>query len=119
MKPRILIVDDDRDMVRTLRDILRLRGWETGAAYSGGEAIQAQRLNAYDCVLMDIKMPGVDGIAADKMLRRLFPRLPVILMTAHRVADVDIDETTSPIVPKPLDLPKLFAMLDGPASLPH
>jgi CheY-like chemotaxis protein len=117
MKPRILIVDDDRDMVRTLRDILRFRGWETGVAYSGGEAIQIQRANPYDCVLMDIKMPGVDGITADKMLRRLFPGLPIVLMTAHRVADVDIDANTSPIVAKPLDLPKLFEMLDG--ASPH
>jgi DNA-binding response OmpR family regulator len=42
MKSRILIVDDDHDMVRTLRDILRHRGWETGEAHSGNEAMEAQ-----------------------------------------------------------------------------
>ena len=110
-KPRILIVDDDREMVRTLRDIFNLRGWDTGEAYSGEEAITAQKNTPFDRVLMDIKMPGLDGIAAHKALRRLFPRLPVVLMTAHRVSDVG--ETTAHIVTKPLDLPALFAMLDG------
>ena len=110
MSRRILIVDDDRDMVRTLRDIFRLRGWDTGEAYSGDEAISAQQASAFDSVLMDIKMPGLDGIAAYKSLSRLFPKLPVVLMTAHRVADVE--HTSARVVTKPLDLPALFTMLE-------
>lgn len=111
MKRRILIVDDDRAMVRTLSDILRLRGWETGEAYSGSEAIAAQKVQPYDHVLMDVKMPGIDGVAAYKALRRLFPRLPVVLMTAHRVAD--IEESAAQVMGKPLDLPALFALLEA------
>lgn len=111
MSRRILIVDDDRDMVRTLRDIFRLRGWDTGEAYSGDEAITAQKASAYDRVLMDIKMPGLDGIAAYKSLSRLFPKLPVVLMTAHRVADVE--HTSARVVTKPLDLPALFNLLES------
>ena len=110
MSRRILIVDDDRDMVRTLCDIFRLRGWDTGEAYSGDEAINAQQTAGYDRVLMDIKMPGLDGIAAYKSLSRLFPTLPVVLMTAHRVADVE--HTSARVVTKPIDLPALFAILE-------
>jgi DNA-binding NtrC family response regulator len=111
MSRSILIVDDDRDMVRTLRDIFRLRGWDTGEAYSGDEAITAQKASAYDRVLMDIKMPGLDGVAAYKALSRLFPKLPVVLMTAHRVADVE--HTSARVVTKPLDLPALFNILES------
>ena len=110
MTRRILIVDDDRDMVRTLCDIFKLRGWDTGQAFSGDEAITAQKTGGYDRVLMDIKMPGLDGIAAHKALSRLFPKLPVVLMTAHRVADVE--HTSARIITKPIDLPALFAMLE-------
>ena len=110
MSRRILIVDDDREMVRTLCDIFKLRGWDTGEAYSGDAAINAQKAGGYDRVLMDIKMPGLDGIAAYKVLSRLFPKLPVVLMTAHRVADVE--HTSARIVTKPIDLPALFAMLE-------
>lgn len=115
MSRRILIVDDDKEMVRTLRDIFSLRGWDTGVAYSGQEAIDAQKQAPFDRVLMDVKMPGIDGVAAHKVLKRLFPKLPVVLMTAHRVADVEA--TTAKIVTKPLDLPALFTMLDQPAAL--
>ena len=111
MTRRILIVDDDRDMVRTLCDIFKLRGWDTGQAFSGDEAITAQKTGKYDRVLMDIKMPGLDGIAAYKALSRLFPKLPVVLMTAHRVADVE--HTSARVITKPIDLPALFAMLEA------
>ena len=114
MSRSILIVDDDRDMVRTLCDIFRLRGWETGEAYSGQEAIEAQKEHPFDRVLMDVKMPGVDGVSAHKVIHGLFPELPVILMTAHRVADVE--PTGAKVIAKPLDLAALFQLLDLAAS---
>ena len=120
MKSRILIVDDDPDMVTTLRDILRLRGWETGEAHSGNEAMEAQYRRPFDCVLMDIKMPGIDGVSASKVMRREFPELRVILMTAHEQTNVD---DTARIISKPLDLPALFELLesanDEPSTTMH
>ena len=74
------------------------------------KSLKAQKTGGYDRVLMDVKMPGVDGIAAYKSLSRLFPKLPVVLMTAHRVADVE--HTSARVVTKPLDLPALFSMLE-------
>jgi DNA-binding NtrC family response regulator len=115
MRPRILVVDDDREMVRTLCDILRLHGWETGEAYSGEEALELQREHEYPCVLMDIKMPGIDGISAFKAMKEAFPNCRVILMTAHGLPDVmarAAREGPYRVVPKPLDLPALLALLD-------
>lgn len=108
-------MDDDREMVKTLCDILRLHGFETAEAYSGEEAIAAQQKHPHSCVLMDIKMPGVDGIEAFKIMRETFPDLRVILMTAHSSSDAMRDavrEGAYRVVPKPLDLPALFALLE-------
>ena len=115
MKPRILVVDDDRAMVRTLCDILRMRGWEAVPAHSGEEAIETtQRADDYACVLMDIKMPGIDGISALKVMKSAAPDLRVILMSAYTTDD-DIQQALGHgvwrVIPKPIDLPALFAML--------
>jgi two-component system response regulator HydG len=66
--PKVLVVDDDRRMVRTICDILKLKGYEVESAYSGEEAVGKVKLGGLDCVLMDIKMPGVDGVESLKML---------------------------------------------------
>ena len=59
---RVLVVDDDRNMVKTLSDVLAFKGWEVGNAFSGEEAVNAAARTSYDVVLMDVKMPGMDGV---------------------------------------------------------
>ena len=115
MRPKILVVDDDREMVRTLVDILRLHGWDTAEAYSGEDALALQKEHAYPCVLMENKMPGIDGISAFKAMKSAFPSTRVILMTAHGLPDMMAQaarEGPYRVVPKPLDLPALLALLD-------
>ena len=58
-KLRILVVDDDRRMVRTICDILKVKGYEPIEAYSGEEAVVKAKEESPDCVLMDLKMPGI------------------------------------------------------------
>jgi DNA-binding NtrC family response regulator len=112
---RILVVDDDRAMVKTLCDILRLRGWEPCAAYSGKEAVAAQRQEQYSVVLMDIKMSDMDGISASKVMRTENPDIKIFLMTAHTgpysVREV-VREGSYHLVPKPIDLPSLLRLLE-------
>ena len=118
MKPSILVVDDDPAMVRTLCDIFTLQGWDVGAAYSGEEAIEKQRERPHGFVLMDIRMPGIDGIEAYKAIHRQSPSTRVILMTAHATPEAvqhAIDEGVWRVMPKPIDLPSLFRML-APAA---
>ena len=83
MSRRILIVDDDRHMVRTLTDIVRLQGWNPDGAHSGEEAVEAVRANAYQAVLMDVRMAGINGVDAFKAMKALRPEIKVILMTAY------------------------------------
>lgn len=114
MNQTILVVDDDRAMVRTLCDILRLRGWTAAAAHSGEEAVAAMRQAPCLWVLIDLKMPGMDGIEASKTIRDASPGARVILMSAHST-DKDLDRARSSgvirFLPKPIDLPSLFEML--------
>jgi two-component system response regulator HydG len=113
--PSILVVDDDRAMVRTLCDIFRHRGWEAAEAYSGEDAIAAQRKRGYPRILMDIKLAGIDGVAAARAIKAITPDAHIVLMTAHLSRDA-LDEAARAgavhVVTKPLDLPALFQLIE-------
>ena len=81
MAVRILICDDDRDIVSALNIYLRAEGWQTVCAYSGREAVQIAQTQNIQLILMDIMMPEMDGIAAMTEIRKT-SNVPVILLTA-------------------------------------
>jgi len=114
MTRTVLVVDDDRDMVRTLCGILRLHGWQSTAAYSGEEAIAAIEQRAYTAVLMDVRMPGLNGVEAFQQIRRTRPNLPVILMTAYAahelIAQAERDGVLM-VLPKPLPIARVTEAL--------
>ena len=115
MRRRILVVDDERAMVKTLTDILRLRGWEVGGAHSGTEAVAAIEREAFDAVLMDIKMPGLDGVAAFKAMKARRPGIRVVLMTAYTAQDLMEEaerEGALRVVPKPVDFAVVLPLLE-------
>jgi two-component system response regulator HydG len=115
MHRHILIVDDDRQMVRTLCDILRLRGWAADGVHSGEEAVEAVRRQPYATVLMDVKMGGMNGVEALAEMKKMRPALRVVLMTAY-TADELLAEATREgalrILAKPVAVPGLITMLE-------
>jgi DNA-binding NtrC family response regulator len=115
MHRRILIVDDDRQMVRTLCDILRLRGWEAMGVHSGEEAVEAVRRDAFATVLMDVKMGGMNGVEALAEMKRVRPALRVVLMTAYTANDLLVEATRQgalKVLAKPVAVPGLIDMLE-------
>lgn len=115
MKRRILVVDDDRAMVRTLCDVLRLQGWQANGVYSGADAIAAVEAEQYPIVLMDVKMPGMDGVAAFKTLKKVRPGIKVLLMTAYTAQDLLREaerEGVLRVLPKPVPPGPLMELLD-------
>lgn len=78
---RILVVDDDEDLVNFLARVLQGQGWETGVAHDGEEAILKVKTGRWDAMLLDIRMPRLNGLAALKLMRPHYPDLPVILVT--------------------------------------
>jgi two-component system nitrogen regulation response regulator GlnG len=81
-RQRILIVDDERDVVTGFRRVFEKDDLEIDAAYSGQEAINFLKTRRPDLVLMDLRMPGMDGLSTLKKILASDPKLLVILMTA-------------------------------------
>lgn len=112
---RILVVDDEKQMVKTLVDIIRLRGWEADGAYSGEAAVDAVRERDYAVVLMDVRMAGINGVEAFKAMKAARPGIRVILMTAYTTTEILEDaerEGALRILSKPVALTGLLEVLD-------
>jgi len=81
-RARILIVDDERDFCDILFHLLKQEGFLPTVAYSGQSAIEMMRLGMPDVVLLDFKMPGVDGMEVLKISKTIDPHIPVIMISA-------------------------------------
>jgi len=77
----ILVCDDDCDIVAALKIYLTAEGYCVHEAYSGSQAVEIVRTGAVELVLMDVMMPGMDGITATSLIRE-FSNIPVIMLTA-------------------------------------
>ena len=109
---RILVVDDDRSMAKTLVDIFKVKGYEAEAAYSGPEALEKVAAGPFDCVLTDIKMPKVNGVELYRAIKARRPDLPVVLMTAYstdKLVREGLEEGAIASLTKPLDIGLLLA----------
>lgn len=111
---KVLVVDDDRRMTKTTCDILTVKGYEAVVAYTGEEAVQIAKINDLGCVLMDIKMEGIDGVEALRMIKEIAPNLPVVLMSAFATEE-QVDEArllgAYSVMTKPIDLQAILAFL--------
>ncbi len=109
----LLVVDDEEGMRTTLVDILAEYFGRVDEAANGEEAVRKAREVAYDLVLMDVRMPVLDGLQALRIMRREAPRLHVVLMSAYadgqELAGVRGDVLA--ILYKPLDLPALLSLV--------
>jgi two-component system response regulator AtoC len=113
---RIAIVDDDDAMVETLCDVLELHGWETRRASNGEEAVEVVTSGEVDVVLMDIRMPKMNGVEALKMIKRLRPSARVVLFTASAAQELLADAErygAERVLRKPVDAHELLAVLEG------
>jgi DNA-binding NtrC family response regulator len=111
---RVLVVDDDPLMVKTLIDILRLNEWEVEQASSGLDAIAASTRKEFDAILMDVRMQGMDGVAALKAIRERRPDANVFLMTAYAANELLAEAErvgVTHILSKPVNVDSLLAML--------
>ena len=111
-KLRILVVDDDHNMAKTLVDILRVKGHEAQAAHSGPQALEKAAQGEFDCVLSDVKMPDMDGVELHRALKARRPDLPVVLMTAYSsdsLVNQGLEQGVIAALTKPLDIGLLLA----------
>jgi two-component system response regulator HydG len=110
-KLRLLVVDDDQRMTRTLSDILSLSGHTVVETHSGEQALARINDQEFDCVLTDVRMPGMNGVEFHRQMRQTHPGLPVILMTAYAADEVirqGLEEGAVGVLDKPLDINHLL-----------
>ncbi len=113
-KTKVLVVDDDRRMVKTICDILKVKGYEAAEAYTGEEAVEKVKSGNPDCVLMDIRMPGINGVEAMQLIKDISPHLPVVLMSAYTTEEQEEEAKQSgayTILNKPLDMQAVLSFL--------
>ena len=87
----ILIVDDEEDFVEMLSLRLTDEGHKVRAAYNGEEGLSLLEEASCDVVILDIRMPGMDGVTALKAIKKRYPAVEVILLTGHGTIDTAVE----------------------------
>jgi len=107
IKDRILVVDDEVDLLRLLeRSISKELDCEIDTASSGTEALKLLETRNYDLALVDIRMPGMDGIELLERVKQINPWITVVIMTAHGVVELavkSIKKGAYDFITKPFD----------------
>ncbi len=87
----ILIIDDEANLRRSLALILQKAGYAVTSASSGQEAIQYLQSGAYDMAFLDLKMPDKSGLELLPEIRKIYPEMPVLILTAHATLESAIE----------------------------
>jgi DNA-binding NtrC family response regulator len=113
-RDRVLLVDDEVEFVDTLAERMRARGLHVRTAYSGLEALERFDAESFDAAVLDLAMPGLDGIETLKRLRARDPDLQVMLLTGQataRLATEAMKQGAVDILEKPADIEALIELV--------
>jgi DNA-binding NtrC family response regulator len=91
MKIKILLVDDEREFTDVLAERLETRDFEVAKAFSGDEALEILKDLNVDVVVLDVLMPGRDGIATLQEMKRMKPNVEVIMLTGHGTVETAVE----------------------------
>ncbi len=120
MKKSILVVDDEESIRNSLRGVLKDEGYNVLLACDGEEAIEKAEKDKPNLVLLDIWMPGIDGIEVLKKLKAMFPRLGVIMISGHGTVETAVTATklgAYDFIEKPLSLDKVVLTIEHALNL--
>ncbi len=115
-KVNILIVDDEEEFAITLAERLNLRGYNTRVENDGEGALNAVNTSLPDVVVLDVKMPGIDGFEVLKRIKSEYPQVPVILLTGHGATKDGIkgmELGAYDYLIKPVDITELIEKMDS------
>jgi CheY-like chemotaxis protein len=114
-RPRILVVDDEIDFLTGLSEIFSVRGYEVETASDGHAALSMLAANLFDVIILDVRMPGIDGIHVLNRILHLAPETPTVLMTGdHLLGDVQAKSGNGAFacLLKPYPILDLVALID-------
>lgn len=83
VKFSVLLVDDEREFVSTLAERMEMRGFAPEVAFNGEQALEMLARNTPDVMVLDVKMPGMDGLEVLRRTRKSHPHIQVIILTGH------------------------------------
>ncbi len=115
MSPRILLVDDNEDFLDNIKDVFEDEGYEVLTATSGEGAVQQVKTRSVDVVVMDIKMPGMNGVEAFIEMKKFSPGVKVIMCTAYIVEATirqALREGAQAVLNKPFEMDVLFRTIE-------
>src|SRR5512147_2960267 len=87
MKPNILVVDDEPVARQSLSDILRLEGYSVNSVPNGQAAVEHVRTHPVDLMVVDLRMPGMDGLEVVQVVNQASPDTEIVMLTAHGSTD--------------------------------
>lgn len=111
---RILVVDDNEDLLETFSLILKKTGFYVETAADGLTAVDSYLHGSFNVTLMDIDLPGINGVEALRLIREMEPGAPVILMTGYSDEDLiqlAIDEGAHCVLHKPIRIDKMIGTI--------
>ena len=112
---KILIVDDDKEFCASMADILEAKGYAVESENSGEAAVDKVKEKSFDVILMDIKMPVMNGVEAFKQIKEISPKTAVIMITAYSLEDLikeALQEGVFGVLRKPIDIDKLIEQIE-------
>ncbi len=108
---KILIIDDEKAICNTLKEILQYEKYEVDIANDGEEGVKKAKAEVYDLVLCDIKMPRMDGLEVLALLQQINPEMPVVMISGHGTIETAVDAIRKgayDYISKPPDLNRLL-----------
>lgn len=112
---KVLIVDDEKGFCDSMTDILMEKGYDARAVDSGKKALKIIKEIPFEVVLMDIKMPAMNGVETFKQIKKISPKTVVIMMTAFSVEDLvkeALQEGAFGCLRKPIDIDKMVEQIE-------
>ena len=107
MTEKVLLVDDEMDLLETMAERMRILGMDVSITTSPWDALKKVKADPYDAIVMDLMMPGMTGLNALKAMKKQDPDLQIILLTGHATIKLGMEATklgALDIMEKPPDL---------------
>lgn len=113
---KLLFVDDEQTFLKYLAKRLVLDGFTVKTTFSGEEGVEAAARESFDVAVVDLQMPGIDGIEVQKRLKELQPKLPCIVLTGHGSVENALESgkyNAFKFLSKPVDMESLIETINA------
>ena len=111
LKAKVLLVDDEEDFLKTLAERLETRGLQVSTATSGEQALASVAGQAFDLIVLDLAMPGIDGLETLKRIKEKQPDAEIIMLSGHGSIKTSIEAMklgAEDFIEKPIDITNLI-----------